>query len=293
MKINEAKKIMKSDTTKERENAFYTLYNVKSQKEVLEQFKSKVTALKVEPYQNKRMSKAKVELKVNAQYQEQYIKLLELILEYSHAIFFLYSKERINKNFSAYRKVAIESIKNENVEKALKQFNRLYNYKEPTEEPTNTEEPIMIIDNDCLALEHIDTLKTELTKDTKVMGGKLDDKKAYIKFAIVSLSTGATPKDMLDVDYNIDPKKSIVDFENINTLITELRAYQAERKLSERGIRNGIDKLELPMSKALHEKIKGKYSHCRNFNHLIHLYKECITSSHQKQAKSPLKPPTL
>jgi hypothetical protein len=283
MKINEAKKIMKSDTTKERENAFYTLYNVKGQKEVLEQFKSKVTALKVEPYQNKRMSKAKVELKVNAQYQEQYIKLLELILEYSHAIFFLYSKERINKNFSAYIKVAMQSIKTENVERAFSQFKRLYNYKEAIEEPIKTrEEPTETIDNDCLALEHINTLKTELAKDIKVMGGSVDDKKAYIKFAIVSLATGATPKDMLAVDYNIDPKKSIVAFENINTLITELRAYQTERKLSERGIRNGIDKLELPMSKALHEKVKGKYSHCRNFNHLIHLYKECITSSHQK-----------
>jgi hypothetical protein len=283
MKISEAKKIMKSDATKERENAFYTLYNAESQKEVLEQFKSKVTALKVEQYENKRMSKTKVELKVNAQYQEQYMKLLELILEYSHAIFFLYSKERINKNFSAYRKVAMQSIKTENVERAFSQFKRLYNYKEAIEEPIKTrEEPTETIDNDCLALEHINTLKTELAKDIKVMGGSVDDKKAYIKFAIVSLATGATPKDMLAVDYNIDPKKSIVAFENINTLITELRAYQTERKLSERGIRNGIDKLELPMSKALHEKVKGKYSHCRNFNHLIHLYKECITSSHQK-----------
>jgi len=280
MKLAEAKKIMKTDTTKERENAFYTLYGVKTQKEVLEQFKARITALKVTPYQNKRMSKAKVQLKIEAQYQEQYIKLLELILEYSHAIFFLYSKERINKNFSTYRKVAIESIKAENVEKAFSQFKRIYNYKEPTTIKEPIEEPTIIKD-DCLALEHISTLKSELAKDIKVMGGgTVEDKRAYIKFAIISLAIGITANDILDVNYNIDSKKSILDDkEYINTLVTELRKYQSGRKLSERGIRNGIDKLKLSMSENLHNKINKKYSHCRNFNHLIYLHKECQTSS--------------
>jgi len=283
MKINEAKKIMKSETTKERENAFYTLYSVDSQKDVLEQFRAKVTALKVVPYENKRMSKAKVQLKIEAQYQEQYIKLLELILEYSHAIFFLYSKERINKNFSTYRKVAMQSIKSENVEKAFSQFKRLYNYKEAIEEPTKTiEESTMIVDDNCLALEHINTLEDMLEKDIKVMGGSVEDKRAYIKFAIISLATGATAKDILDVEYNIDLKKSIFNHKYITNLVSELRTYQTERKLSERGIRNGIDKLKLSMSTKLHEKVDKKYSHCRNFNHLIYLHKSCQTSSTQK-----------
>ena len=290
--LKKARKIIKSKTTKERENAFYTLYGVDSQKDVLEQFKTKVVALKVVPYTNKRMSKAKIELKVDAQYQEQYTKLLELILNYSNAIFFLYSRDRINKNLLEYRKIALKNIKKENVEKAFSNLARIYSYKEDTgesttdtEEPTtDTEEPTMIIDNDCLALEHINTLKTELAKDIKVMGGSVEDKKAYMKYAIVSLATGATPKDMLDTAYNIDPKKSIFDYEYINNLVMELRAYQTERAkpLSERGIRNGVDKLNLSMSKKLHEKVDKKYSHCRNFNHLIHLHKECKTSSTPK-----------
>ena len=285
MEINEAKKIMKSETTKERGNAFYTLYGVDSQKDVLEQFKGKVTALKVVPFENKRMSKAKVELKVNAQYQEQYTKLLELILEYSHAIFFLYSKERINKNFSTYKKIAIQSIQAENVERAFSQFKRLYNYKEAIEEPTKPIEDTMIIDNDCLALEHINTLRDMLNEDIKVMGGSVEDKKAYMKFAIISLAIGETSKNILDVEYPIDPyRNAIIDYEYIKTLIKELREYQIKRSkpLSERGIRNGIDKLKLSMSKKLHEKIDKKYSYCRNFNHLIHLHKECRTSSTQK-----------
>ncbi|MCK4441060.1 MAG: hypothetical protein KAU90_03580 [Sulfurovaceae bacterium] len=283
MNINEAKKIMKKETTIERESAFYTLYGVRTQKEVLEQFKREVTALKVIPFENKRMKKEKVAEKVNAQYQEQYTKLLELILKYSHAIFFLYSKERINKNFSAYRKVAIESIKDDNVERAFKNFARLYNYKEPiaTEEPKAIEEPIAI-DNNCLALEHIEKLRKELESDLKVMGGSVEDKKAYIKFAIISLAIGAMAKDITDESYQMDPKASIYDFSYIETLVSELRAYQKDRKLSERGIRNGVDKLKLAMSEALYTKTGKKHSHCRNFNHLIHLYKECLTSSTPK-----------
>ena len=280
MKINEAKKIMKKETTGEREEAFYTLYGVKTQKDVLEQFRVKVTALKVIPFSNKRMSEKRVQEEIKAQYKEQYIKLLELILEYSHAMFFLYSKDRINKNFSAYKKVAIESIKSENVENAFKQFKRLYNYQEPTGEPTKKEEPTIVINNNCLALGHINNLKSDLGKDLKVMGGSVDDKKAYIRFAIISLATGATANDITDIEYQIEGNNSIYDFDYIKGLISDIREYQQTRAtpLSERGIRNGIDNLKLPMSKGLHEKIDKKYSHCRNFNHLIYLYRECKIS---------------
>ena len=287
MNIEQAKRLIKSENSKERENAFFTLYGVRTQKEVLEQFRTEVTTLKVTPYQNKRMSEAKVKLKIDEQYQEQYIKLLELILKYSHAIFFLYSKERINKNLSNYRKIAIESIKSENVEKAFKQFSRIYNYQEPT--TTKPQKEVKeIIDDNCLALEHINTLKEELKKDIKVMGGSVEDKKAYMKFAIISLAIGETSKNILDVEYPIDPyHNSIIDYKYIETLIKELREYQTKRPkpLSERGIRNGIDKLKLSMSKNLYEKINKKYSHCRNFNHLIHLHRECKTSSTPKNSK--------
>jgi len=285
MKIDEAKRIMKTETTKERETALYTLYNVKTQKDVLEQFKTKVTALKVVPYENKRMGKAKVQLKVNAQYQEQYIKLLELVLEYSHAIFFLYSNGRINKNIKAYEKIARLSIKAENVEKAFDNFKRIYSYREPQKESQEeSQEEVKVIDSSCLALEHIRKLKELINTDIIVKRETIEDKKAYMKFAIVSLAVGITAKDILDVKYSISPKKTILDYEYVNSLVSELRAYQKERikPLSERGIRNGVDNLKLPMSESLYYHANKKYSHCRNFNHLIYLNKECLTSSTQK-----------
>jgi len=271
MKINEAKKIMKLETTKERENAFYTLYGVDGQKEVLEQFQAKVTALKLP----KRTSKAKI--------QEQYINLLELVLEYSHAIFFLYSKDRINKNINAFKKMALAVIREENVTKAFKQFNRLYDYKEQNQEPQEQEQQI-IIDNDCLALEHIDNLKKELDSDITVSGGSVEDKKAYIKFAIIALATGATASEITDKEYPIENRASIYNEKFISKVTKELRAYQENRDkpLSERGIRNGIDKLKLSLSVNLRDKIGDKATHCRNFYHLSFLYSECKTSSTSK-----------
>ena len=286
MELNKAKSIMKKETTKERENAFFTLYGVDSQKDILEQFRAKVTALKVVPFSSTRMSKAKLTEKIEAQYTEQYTQLLELILEYSHAIFFLYSKERINKNFSSYRKVAIESIREDNVKKAFGQFKRLYNYKEETEETGQTEqkESQEAVNNDCLALQHIETLKSDLNGELSVMGGSVDDKKAYMKFAIISLATGANATDITDPKHTIDTGKAIYDHLYIDTLIKEIRAYQETRKkpLSARGIRNGVDKLKLPLSTKLKEKIGEKATHCRNFNHLLSLHNECQTSSTQK-----------
>ena len=288
MKINEAKKIMKLETTKERENAFYTLYDVDGQKEVLEQFQAKVTALKLP----KRASKAKV--------QEQYINLLELVLEYSHAIFFLYSKDRINKNINAFKKMALAVIREENVIKAFKQFNRLYDYREQNQEPQQQEEQI-IIDNDCLALEHIENLKKELDSDITVEGGgSVEDKKAYMKFAIIALATGATASEITDTGYFIEDRVSIYDNKYISKLVEELREYSSNRtaskinketqkrewvrcNFSERGIRNGVDKLKLNLSVSLWERIGSKATHCRNFYHLSFLYAECIATQKREQ----------
>jgi len=306
MKINEAKKIMKLETTKERENAFYTLYDVDGQKEVLEQFQAKVTALKLP----KRASKAKV--------QEQYINLLELVLEYSHAIFFLYSKDRINKNINAFKKMALAVIREENVIKAFKQFNRLYDYREQNQEPQEPQEPQeqIIIDSDCLALEHIDNLQKELDNDITVSGGSVEDKKAYMKFAIIALATGATASEITDSSYSIDLKKtSLFDSDYVGQLIGEIREYQETRQkpLSERGIRNGVEKLKLAITSNMKEKIEGNHTsslerynvslkmwesgdkegrkplkpkltlHCSNFYDLNSLYIECLTTKKKEK----------
>lgn len=319
---NERAKLNKIEDAQERENAFYTLYGVKTQKEILEQFKAKVVALKVVPTDNNRMKKENRDKLDQENYQEQYTKLLELVLEYSHAIFFLYSKWRINKNLTAYRKVAIESIHQDNVKKAFELIKRLRDYQEPTEEPR--EEPITVVDNDCLALKHIEDLKGILEEgNPNVRVDQKDDKLAYIRFAIVSLATGATASEIID-SLVAEEKKSIYDTKYINKLISEIREYQKKRTvgkkkkqtaLTERGVRNGVEKLNIPISKTLYikikesnikritvlqkklegtkkedekekiinliEKMKEDPTSCRNFNDFCFLYNECHTSSPQ------------
>jgi len=283
MLTKEIKQQVRQLDMQERNKAFYTLYGVESQKDILEQFRSKVISLKIEPITNKRLSAKTKREREEREVLKQYTKLLELILNYSHAIFFLYSKSQINKNLIAYQKVALESIGEENVRKAFGMVKRLRDYKEPTEELTKNAEEPLVINSDCLALEHIKTLKSDLENDNlNVRIDQKEDKKAYMKFAIISLATGATAKDITDIDYQIDLDKSIyTDTSYINQLIKDIREYQKTRTkpLSERGIRNGIDNLKLPLSQKLKDKIENKNkkaTHCRNFYHLVFLYNECI-----------------
>ena len=285
MLTKEIKKQIKQADIKERSEAFYTLYGVDSQKELLEQFESKVTALKVEPITNKRLSAKSKKEREDKKLSEQYTKLLELILNYSHAIFFLYSKSQINKNLIAYQRVALKNIDESNVKKTFGLVKRLRDYKAPKEEPKEKEP--LVVNSDCLAVEHINTLKSDLESDNlNVRVDQKEDKKAYMKFAIISLATGTTASEITDSSYNIDLEKtSIFDSAYIGQLIEEIREYQETRQkpLSERGIRNGIDKLQLPLSANLKKELEEKASkakkelptHCRNFNHLAFLYNEC------------------
>jgi hypothetical protein len=289
MLTKEIKKQIKQADIKERSEAFYTLYGVDSQKELLEQFESKVTALKVEPITNKRLSAKSKREREEKNLSEQYTKLLELILNYSHAIFFLYSKSQINKNLIAYQRVALKNIDESNVKKAFGLVKRLRDYKAPKEEPKEDKKEPLVVNSDCLAVEHINTLKSDLESDNiNVRVDQKEDKKAYMKFAIISLATGTTASEITDSSYNIDLEKtSIFDSAYIGQLIEEIREYQETRQkpLSERGIRNGVDKLQLPLSANLKKELEEKASkakkelptHCRNFNHLAFLYNECRT----------------
>ena len=297
-------KLNRRDDLKERENAFYTLYGVKSQKAILELFEDEVSKLKIIFTQEKKLSKKAKEMQEQKSKEVQYPKILELILKYSHAIFYLYGKSQINKNLIAFRKVAMINIDDENVDKAFKTINRLRDYKEEKEE-----EEELIITGSCLALGLIERLKKQLEDGVKAnKGGNKEDKEAYIQIAIIALSTGAKHKEILDekLSYSIDPKKSLYDVEYISNLLLNIQEYQKTRNFSERVVRNGIDNLELPLSQELQEKEAESYQssfekwqeahkeweqsdktkrepakpilskHCRNINHLNFLYKECV-----------------
>lgn len=277
MTKNEFTKLNRLEDERERKLAFTTLYNVDSQKELLEQFESKVTALKVEPTTNKRMKKANREKLDRQNLEAQYTKLLELCLEYSHAMFFLYTKHSINKNITAYRRMALSLLDKDNVERAFSMLKRLRDYREPQQ--IEAPQPLRAIDNDCLALSNIESLRELLKGDLGVRSDQIEDKKFYIKMSIISLSTGANAKDIIDNEIG---KIIYSDSDYISNLISDVQKYQANKKLSDRGIRNGVDKLRIPLSVKLKEKVGDKATHCRNFNHLVFLYRECLTSSTPK-----------
>lgn len=274
MNLEKVKKENRLQDERERKQAFLTLYSVDSQKDLLEQFESKLTALKVEPTTNKRMKKENREKLDRQNLEAQYTRLLELCLEYSHAIFFLYTKHSINKNITAYRRVALAILDKDNVERAFSMLKRLRDYREPQQ--TEEKKEIKFIDSDCLALSNIESLRATLKGDLGVRSDQIEDKKFYIKIAIVALAIGANYKEIIEgVKYN-----NIYNDKNyIESLLKDVREYQAERGLSDRGIRNGVDKLKIPLSLKLKEKIGDKATHCRNFNHLRFLYIECSTSS--------------
>jgi len=307
-KAKEARlKLNRADDLGEREKAFFTLYGVKSQKEILGLFEKEVKEIKIISTKKKLSKKAKEEQEQKI--EEQYPKILELILKYSHAIFYLYSKNQINKNIVAFRKVAIEEINSENVDKAFKMINRLRDYKE---EP-KTKEQTQTIDSDCVGLSHIEKLKKDLEEDNiKANTANLEDKRTYAKVAIIALATGARIGEILK-DFEIDKNSTIYDVEYIGKLLKEVQEYQSLRTdkngkknpFSERVIRNGIDNLKLPLSQQLKESEEKSYeasfekwqeahekweqsdkaqrepakpilsTHCRNINHLNFLYKEC------------------
>ena len=301
-------KLNRLDDAGEREKAFFTLYGVKSPKEILGLFEKEVKKIKITPIQKKLSKKAKEEQEQKS-IEEQYPKILELILKYSHAIFYLYSKNQINKNIVYFRKVAIENINDENVDKAFKAINRLRDYKEEPKAKEHTQ----TIDSDCVALSHIEKLKKDLDEDNiKANTAIKEDKRTYAKVGIVALATGARVGEILK-DFKIDKNSTIYDVEYIGKLLKEVQEYQSIRTdkkgeknpFSERVMRNGIDNLKLPLSQQLKESEEKSYeasfekwqeahekweqsdkaqrepakpilsTHCRNINHLNFLYKEC------------------
>ena len=301
-------KLNRTDDLRERENAFYTLYGVKSQKEILGLFEDEVKEIKITPIKKKLAKKAK-EMQEQKSIEEQYPKILELILKYSHAIFYLYSKNQINKNIISFRKIAMININDENVNKAFKMINRLRDYKE---EP-KTKEHTQTINSDCVALSHIEKLKKDLEEDNiKANTAIKEDKRTYAKVGIVALATGARVGEILK-DFEIDEATTIYDAKYIDRLLKEVQEYQnirtdkngTKKPFSERVVRNGIDNLKLPLSQQLKESEENSYqtsfekwqeahekweqsnkaqrepakpilsTHCRNINHLNFLHKEC------------------
>ena len=259
-----------------REDLLVAIYQTSSKKELLAQFDSKLSGVKGSATQR-------------------YIHLLEQVLFYSHAIIFdhgVQTAHNYRQNFmSTAKKNKLLKLSNEDVEKAFSFLNRTEKKALTKEVSTVTETPqksTLEGDDKCIAKDEIRDLKAQLDDETYELsrGQKKEDKEAFIKIAIVALSTGARLNDIME-NLTISTKKAKIFFNDgltvqegvilglepktVQSYIKSIRKHYSDRigKVDiSTGIRKAVKKLNIP--------------NCGNLNHLNALYKECLTSSTQK-----------
>ena len=244
-----------------REDTFKSVYGVEAPKAVLGLF---IEDLK----QVKRKSKAK-----------QYQGLLELLLRYSYAIFYDYKTVSIINNRLKYRQEAMKILNSEDVEEA---FSFIARATEP-KEPKTPKKDINNSSNTCIAKDEINRLKEELdTKSyTLAKGQKEEDKQAFIKVALVALSTGARLKEITET-LELSSRKGVtyfingdneeegvileIDIKTIRAYLKDIRSHYSERIAKgtdiSTGIRKAVKRLNIP--------------NCGNTNNLNTLYRECV-----------------
>jgi len=223
--------------------------------------------------------------------------LMEQILFYSHAIIYNQKVQTATKWRSYFIKVAKENkalgFTSNEVNEVFSHFNNTTKAKilkasgETTVTAQKTEEK-QELDN-CIAKNEIRRLKDELDSKKYELskGQKADDKEAFIKIALMALSTGSRLKDIME-DLTITTKSKKVYFEDgksskesviigldtktAQSYIRAIRSHYGDRIKDgtdiSTGIRKAIKRLNIPKA--------------TNTNHLNALYKECVTSSQSK-----------
>ena len=152
----------------------------------------------------------------------------------------------------------------------------------------------------CVARDEIKRLKKELdTKSyTLAKGQKEEDEQAFIKVALVALSTGARLKEITET-LELSVRKGIVyfivdgseeegiilelDAKTIRGYLKDIRRHYSERIKKgtdiSTGIRKAVARMSVPFA---HTTTKGIYrEYATNLNHLNTLYDKCLTSSAQ------------
>ena len=243
------------------------------------------------------------------------IVLLQQILFYSHAIIYNQKVQTATKWRGYFMTVAKNN-------KALKLSNKdvyecfsfLNNTTKSKIEKVTTQQPqkqqnkdSSAVSNSCIAKDELNRFKAQLdTKSYELKKGQATgDKEAFIKIVLVTLSTGATQKDILeDIDLS-DYKPQLIEL-NIRTIkryIKEIRWHydyiERAKELKEKVKRNPKNedfKKELrrvePLAKkqangedvdvstGIRKAIRGLgVQNATNTRGLIALYRECLTSS--------------
>jgi len=258
----------------ERDELLQALYQVTSKADLLKQFDSKLSGVKG----------------TNAQ---RYTHLLEQVLFYSHAIIFGHGVQTAHNYRQAFMTTAKKSkllkLGNDDIEKAFSFLNRTEKKSIiKSVEPKEQNEPTLEAGSSCIARDEINRLKSQLDTKTYELskGQKVEDKEAFIKIALVALSTGARLKDIME-DLMVSTRKGVtyfndglkeeegiileLDTKTVQSYLKAIRSHYSDRigKVDiSTGIRKAIKRLNIP--------------NCGNTNHLNALYKECLTSSTPK-----------
>jgi len=214
--------------TEDRETLLLALYQTSNKKELLEQFNANLSGAKGSSIQK-------------------YAHLLEQIVFFSHAIIFNHgiqtahnyrqnfmtvaksnkqlklSSEEISKAFSFLNRTEAwsfltdeEKLEKVNERLAKKESERLRKQQKALEEKLNQPVESETTDNkECIAKDEIKRLKSELNEKSYKLarGQKEDDKEAFIKIALVALSTGARLNDIME-NLTITTRKGVTYFDD-------------------------------------------------------------------------------
>ena len=182
------------------------------------------------------------------------------------------------------KKSKLLKLSDEDIETAFSFLNRTEKksiIKSTTPTPRNSNLKTSDI---CTAKDEIKRLKSQLDNKTYELakGQKEEDKQAFIRIALVALSTGARLKDIME-DLTVSTKRGITYFNEKEGVLLELDTKTVQGYL--KAIRSHYkDRIEqgTDYSTGIRKAVKRlNISNCGNTNHLNQLYKQCLTSSTQ------------
>ena len=255
-----------SKNTIERDTLLTALYNATSKTELLNQFDSKLSEVK------------------GKNQAIRYTHLLEQIVFYSHAIIFGHGVQTAHNYRQTFMSTAKANKKlklgEKDIEKAFSFLNRTIKKNTVKKiESGVTDKRALASKDDCIAIEEIKRLKAQLDNNTYKLarGQKVEDKEAFIRIALVALSTGARLSDIME-DLVISTKKGVTLFNDTESVILVLDTKTVQLYL--RAIRSHYkDRLggSIDISTGIRKAIKKlDIYNAGNLNHLNNLYKACI-----------------
>jgi len=283
-----------------REELLQAFYKSTSKKEILENFNIELTQIKG----------SKI---------ERYTQLLEQILKYSHAIIFGHKVRTATEWKKDFLEMAEQNKKlnldKKDIDKAFSFIRSTYKReikRMATAEPKPPKPTKTIESSDCVARIEIERLKTQLDNRTYKLtrSQKEEDKRTYIKIAIVALATGENLPSITETLKVTQEKGNIYFSDGVEKIKGAILWHQEEKdeaknldkaratvqgylrdiknhykeKIEKKsnigsGIRKGIVALDIKREPRKGKATDATIEICKNFYDLNALYRECLTSS--------------